>query len=225
MRKGVAMIELIFAIVIMAFTMLSLPMLMTQVKQSNSLAVQQESIAEIASHVNLIMTYPWDDVQTKATNEGYILLTVAGLPELKQKAGTQLRGSRTVVGSRLYSIDPLVASAALTLEPKAGVANPVDDVDDFDNLTYTLNVAAGDENDESDYIDQTATVSTTIDYGTFTAPGGTDIVVTNTGTQAASSNVKIISGTLNKVGTNKTIVLRAYSANIGGYNSEVIGGF
>ena len=56
MRKGVAMIELIFSIVIMAFVFAALPKIMTQVKHASTFGVKQESIALLATQVNLVMS-------------------------------------------------------------------------------------------------------------------------------------------------------------------------
>jgi len=44
-RKAIAMIELIFAIVVMGIVMLSAPMLVNKATQSSYVALQQESIA------------------------------------------------------------------------------------------------------------------------------------------------------------------------------------
>ena len=69
MRPAVAMIELIFAIVIMAIVLLSAPMLISTASKSGFIAIQQEAINEAASQVNIIMGHHWDE---GAANDLYL---------------------------------------------------------------------------------------------------------------------------------------------------------
>jgi len=61
LRPAIAMIELIFAIVIIGITLLSAPMIISQSVQSINTNLKQEAIAAAASQISLILTYPWDE--------------------------------------------------------------------------------------------------------------------------------------------------------------------
>ena len=76
MRPAIAMIELIFAIVIMGIILMSAPMLISTATKSGYVAIQQEAINEAASQINMIMGYHWDE---GSSNEFFIdpILTVS----------------------------------------------------------------------------------------------------------------------------------------------------
>jgi len=60
-RKAIAMIELIFAIVIMGIVLLGIPNLVNVSTSSGFTSLQQEAIATASSQINLIMTKNWDE--------------------------------------------------------------------------------------------------------------------------------------------------------------------
>ena len=69
------MIELIFAIVIMAIALMSAPMLIRTSTQSSMVALQQESIAAAVSQMGMIMTAEWDHRDTNGTAGEPVLTT------------------------------------------------------------------------------------------------------------------------------------------------------
>ena len=83
MRKGIAMIELIFAIVIMGIVLLSAPTLISTATQSGLVAVQQEAIAASSSEIGMILTRDWDEAGTDETTESPILIVNNGDAELE----------------------------------------------------------------------------------------------------------------------------------------------
>jgi len=74
-RHAIAMIELIFSIVVMGLVMLSAPMLINKATQSSYVALQQESVAALATQLNTIMTTQWDENDTNATRGEPVLRT------------------------------------------------------------------------------------------------------------------------------------------------------
>ncbi len=60
-RPAIAMIELIFAIVIMGIVLMSAPMLISVATKSGYVAILQEAIHEASSQVNMIAGYHWDE--------------------------------------------------------------------------------------------------------------------------------------------------------------------
>ncbi len=55
-KSGIAMIELIFALVIMGIVLLPSPMLIQQSIKSSFVALQQESISEVATHTAILLS-------------------------------------------------------------------------------------------------------------------------------------------------------------------------
>ena len=227
MRKGIAMIELIFAIVIMSFVMLSLPIIIMQVKQSNSLAIKQESIALISSQVNLILTYQWDDVQTRGNNQSFILKTNSGVSGLEYNLGTNLKGNRTAfINSRRYSTESLFASDKLILEKDKTATFLTDDIDDFNGKTMTLLIETSEETSDSKYLDTKVNINTAINYANYTGDmNNPNITLVNSGSASKSTNIKSIDALLTTIKSKNKMRLKAFSTNIGGYNTETRGGF
>ncbi len=217
LRPAIAMIELIFALVIMGITMMSAPMLISQASKSNYTSFQQESIAIIASHTNALLTYAWDEQNTesKIQYENTILRVTNGNVALSET-------NRTIPGKRKYSTNP-AAVATTALGADANDTQP-DDVDDFSgvtrSLTATINATIGD----GEYIDQNISLATQVNYiQENTVNYATNTIVYNLPqtTQATSSNIKFITTTLTSTSpsselSDKNIVLRAFMCNIGG---------
>ena len=75
-RKAIAMIELIFAIVIVGIALLSVPNLIYRATESGYTAMQQEAIAAAASDISLILTKRWDEANTDPRLPAIILTQV-----------------------------------------------------------------------------------------------------------------------------------------------------
>lgn len=202
-RPAIAMIELIFAIVVIGITLLSVPLMVNQASQSSYTTLQQEAIAAAASDISLIMTREWDDANTNDTLDSTILTTASS--NYDQTARTNLR-SRTY-----FSSTGGTRAASTTIGADTG---DLDDIDDVHGLNTTLTSMGG-----SDLIDQTMTIATSVSYlndGT-TSPVGTSALGT-------TSNIKGITITLTSGGTTtelqKQIKLNAFSSNVGSYKLE-----
>ncbi|KIM02463.1 MAG: hypothetical protein KN64_14980 [Sulfurovum sp. AS07-7] len=76
-KNGIAMIELIFAIVIIGVTLMSAPMLINQSINSSNIAMQQEAITATASHNGMILTKYWDESGT-ITQDGQSPILATG---------------------------------------------------------------------------------------------------------------------------------------------------
>ena len=242
LRPAVAMIELIFAIVIMGIVMMSAPMLVSTATKSGYVAIQQEGINEAASRVNMIMGYPWDEQNTNGNHIPPILITnspTAGLGEVAVNVGGVLIQTGRRVGipaqsERTYIAGPgglrFAASNPLGSDP-AGEAP--DDIDDFiGNTNLVLIGAAG----AIDYVER----GNNINIATQVAYATDNVLAPNTYNSAAityvpfvpapagqTSNIKSITVTLTRAAAaaavnelRKTIILRAFSCNIGGYKFE-----
>jgi hypothetical protein len=232
LRKGIAMIELIFAIVIMGIVLMSAPMLVSQASNSGLVMVQQEAIAAASTNIGMILTRHWDEQDTNESMESPILVA-NGSSELNEatdadgnltgrRAGTPVLSYRsflTSLGGRLN------ASAVLGAE-----SGDDDDIDDFNGQTITLGTPATADattTEVGDYADTSLQLATAVSYindgsgyngssMTFNSPFGS--------AAAGTTNIKAVSTTVTSgshdaaLGTN--ITLRAFSCNIGTYQLE-----
>jgi len=234
-RPAIAMIELIFAIVIMGIVMLSAPMLLSTASKSGYVAIQQEAINEAATKVNMIMGYHWDERSSDELYLDPILHVTSGSSDLdpsdvnaSRRKGTPNESYRSFV--RSDGTDNLNASLLSSFGATADGDADEDDIDDFDGSS-TLTLI---EDSSSDYVEDntTITISTVIAYNSDTLNTGNynqNSITYNPFTAVTTpatdtTNVKSIIVTLGSSSgldeLNKTIILRAFSCNIGGYKLE-----
>ncbi len=230
LRPAVAMIELIFAIVILAIVMMSAPQLISTSTQSGYVAVQQEAINEASSQVNMILGYSWDENNTDEIYLPSILRVTHGDSGLNE-SGTSGRRAGTPAQSyrSFYRADGQVFNAS-AIGPDGGDR---DDMDDFNGANNLVSI----ESSNSDYIEtDTINIATTVSYGSD-APAGTTGPYNNLGgdTQISYSpdfssaatpttNIKFITVNLTSTSSlselDKNITFNAFSANIGGYELD-----
>lgn len=228
-RAAIAMIELIFAIVIMGIVLMSAPMLISQAAQAGLVSVQQEAIVAGASELGMILTRHWDEQDTNESLYSPVLNTAENIAALKEATDTDgnLTGRRvgtpTLSNRSFLTSDAtrLVASTDFTAE------GDFDDIDDFNNNVTTLNVVDGTTTTTQvgDYIDTSLNVATSVTY--ISAPNigyNAETVSFNdpfATTAGGTSNIKaIVTNTTSgshdaELGTD--ITLRAFSCNIGTY--------
>ena len=220
-HKAIAMIELIFAIVIIGITLLSIPNLVYKASESGYTTIQQESIAAAASDLSLILSREWDEVGTSDEFHTPILETTDGASSLSRSARPKEGRSRsffTGIGG------PYSASS---------IANDgdFDDIDDAHAQTAELHLIDG----TKDLIDVNISIYSTVDYVVDTSDTGddwnstSDLVFSSpfaaTASLTNSSNIKRISLTLTSNSpieelADKEIVFTAFSCNIGSYKLE-----
>ena len=239
LRTGIAMLELIFAIVILGIVMMSAPTLISTATTSGYVALQQEAIATAAAEMGMILTHHWDERDTNESNSAPILLTqgdgnlnetiILPAPPLTplpsgRRPGTPTSSKRTFItslGGRL--------SASTVLGSDLGDR---DDVDDFMGNSGLINYENTDTL-EGDTVDINITIATTVAYisdiptsspGTTYNGGGTLLTLNdpfNTAAANPTSSIKHVRIRLTTSNTNeeldKQIVLNAFSCNIGTY--------
>jgi hypothetical protein len=234
MRRAVAMIELIFAIVILGIVLMSAPMLISTATQSSYVALQQEAIASASAEIGMILTHQWDEGNTDSTRTASILVSVNGNDDLDQqmvgaiptgrRAGTPSSSSRRFFDSLGGEIN---ATAPVNLGSDAG------DTDDIDDFITNATTALTDEESTStligDVVDKEITVAVTVNYLNDTPGGSTyagtgDTLTYNTpfdNNVTTDSNIKQVQVRLQTASPEaelqKNIVLNAFSCNIGTY--------
>jgi len=179
LRPAIAMIELIFAIVIMGIVLSSAPMLISTASTSGYVALQQEAIAAGATKIGLILTHHWDEADT---TPGYAPILSTATDAFSGLA-TTLDGGGLATGRRAgttntpeaRSFFSIISAAAVNTTPALnlggdGAADPNgnDDIDDFIQAAAATLVAGTTgvvtTNATGDYVDRTMTTAIAVNY-------------------------------------------------------------
>ena len=221
-RPALAMVELIFALVIMGIVLLGAPMLISTATKGTAVALQQEGINEAVSRVNMILTYEWDENVLDNSCAPPVLHVHSGDPELEENAGTARRfGIPLTTKSRTFKCGNIELDAS-SIGMEGTVIN---DIDDFSNksISEVLTGTGGTNYIETDTVNIITNVyyaSDSTDYSgssvTYNFSPGTSL--------ANSTNIKAIFVNLKSTSTvnelTKDIKLHAFSCNLGGYEYE-----
>ena len=225
MRPAIAMIELIFAIVIMGIVLMSAPRLISTAAKSGYVAIQQENINEAATRINMIMGYHWDENNVDDRFLAPILGFTTVNTDLSEfgTTGRRLGTPQTSYRSFIRSdgTDDLNASTTLGSD---GSGEVEDDMDDFIGDTNLTQI----ELSNIDYIETVSiNIATNIAYNADSVTGGynqSDIVFNPFIAAGGTTNIKSITTTLTTTSSfeelDKEIVLRAFTCNIGEYRLE-----
>ncbi len=243
-RPAIAMIELIFALVIMGIALLSAPTILNMSIQSSNTALQQESIAAAASKISLILTYPWDEGDTTDNTGHGILRTTNGDVELS-RAQRPVVASKVPYASRDWNNPALGQTEFATPENNFGNGRDLmanNDIDDFDGTRAQLMLYRNDERslltqNEGEYTKGTNfDMNTLVNYANdATNFNNAAIIFNNPFTRlnipGGSSNIKLVTVTLvparNAAGQEEiqdNVTLRAFACNIGNGALSMING-
>jgi len=225
MRKGISLIELVLAIVVIAISVMSVPMMLQQGAKSDSFSMMQEAILAARTKMGNILSYKWDDNATDGNNsEGRLraLDVFAGDPALDRN-GTYYPERRI---GHVYG-DLRRKMMANPTYPSDNVDANITDLNDFDNVSITLSaVAASSATDNFDYLDVDLNLTSHVYYISDMTTGGTDYNDTNISfvfdpstkhsitNNADSTNIKMIE--LEVTSQNyQTFLFRTFSCNLG----------
>ncbi len=224
MRNAIAMVELIFAIVIMGIVMMSAPMLISQASQSSLQVVVQEAIAADASELGMILTRDWDESGTDETIESPILAVTNGDLELEMAlfpdGNSSGRRAGTPTGSTRTSFSSIGTELSATLE---GAFNDGDgdDIDDFNGQSTPL---TGTRYALGDLADVNITINTTVKYISDSPTAGTynsELLTFNNpfdnNVTGVTTNIKSVTSQVSSDNLDTAIKLQAFSCNIGTY--------
>lgn len=208
-RKGIAMIELIFALVIIGIVLMSAPMLIQQSISSGNVALQQEAIAAAASQTSIILSMHWDENNnSNSAGVSPILFVNKNNTEafyfehnLTAAIDNPPRGAINVSGRNTNDTGNHIPATQLaqwgTDEANETLLTRFDDVDDYHNTDLNLTVFNGETTtaDIGDYVDISLTMHTDINYAEDRPNGGllnnTDITITPTGTKGRINSTSI----------------------------------
>jgi len=238
-RKGIAMIELIFALMIMGIVLMSAPMLIQQSIRSENVALQQEAIAAAASQASIVLSMHWDENNSNiAIGESPILDTNRApfdFNTTNPPLGLVGVSGRNSLNSGVTISPTLPANfgrdETADIDTNESDYTDFDDVDDYNNSSFGLLVFNNEQTtaDIGDYIDANITMSTTINYtedrvntGDTTNLHGTTIALNgniNSTPIGVITNIKFIHVNLTSNSgideLEKNITLEAFSCNIG----------
>lgn len=234
LRPAIAMIELIFAIVIMGIVMMSAPMLVSTASTSGYVAMQQEGIQEASAQMNMMLSYPWDEQNANLSLDRIVLRTTTNTFPPVLPVGIPQRRAGTPVSSQRQFIDSAGNPERNATKPiNLGIeGTTIDDIDDFIDDSSDLILP---ENDDvnSNYIQKmgdlviakTVNYALDIDAGIYNATDLTFTPFVNTAGATDTTNIKEIQVTLTSAAgqateLDKNITLRAFSCNIGSYALE-----
>lgn len=227
LRPGIAMIELIFAIVIIGITLLSAPLILNMSIQSSNVAMQQESIAATASELSLILTYPWDEGDTNDTTGYGILRVTNGDSDLN--ITNRLTNDINETYARRFNTGTERLNASLPATFGNADTTNNNDIDDFDGNTRGVSLYLNSEEsflsqNEGEYLKgENFSLTTTITYGVdtanYTAASGVDFNNPFAPAAAGSTNIKLIhvelSDNTGEIEHNQSISLYGFACNIG----------
>ena len=237
-KKAIAMIELIFALVIMGIVLMSAPMLIQQSIKSSNIALQQEAIVAAASQTSIVLSMHWDENNTKVpAGESPILdinktappsstmNIVAGNIVNKLTMSVPYTFPPDGLGGGVYgrtipdtnNTNTRFPSTVLGRDFNETDYTKFDDVDDYDGSSFGL-MLFNNENTSADigeYVDTNISIATTVDYTQETA-------VSTSTVGGNPSNVKFITVNLTNNRKDipeleKNITMEAFSCNIGTY--------
>ena len=234
-KKGVAMVELIFALVIMGIALMSAPMLIQQSIQSSNVALQQESIAALASHTGILLTKYWDEGDANLSNGVAPIITlhnpIATMPFTTTPfAFAGIKAENNITGRTTTISENNIIASVIGQDHGIDDFNDIDDYSGHDVLLTIFNEEESTVGELGDYIDVDINISTQVTFADDRPTGGlspvtnssNNIFVTQSLTGITQSNIKFIETTLTSnssaIELQKNIVLRAFSCNLGTYS-------
>ena len=205
-RRGIAMIELIFALVIIAIVLLSSPMLINQSMSSSFVALQQEAIAAAASQVSILLSKQWDEANTN---------TVAPIISLNTPNPSPFNNSFNGLGTNVVARVATDGGGAAVVcsrigsdgnETEANASLSYDDIDDYDGFNMSVSVFInhlGDAESTSaatgDYVDVNLSISNSITFADD-APNGAPIWLVNSSGEIEAGNTIFSTQDIRSVG-------------------------
>ncbi len=218
-KRAIAMIELIFALVIMGIVLMSAPMLIQQSIKSTNVALQQEAIVAASSQTAIILSMHWDE-----NNSNVVAGESPVLDANRSGYSFPPDGLTGVLGRNTQEANATLTPSIIgTTDANETVYTDFDDVDDYDGSSFGLMLFNNESSspDNGEYIDNNISINTTVRYTKESA------VLEDIST-GSFSNIKAIRVNLTSNSgvseLEKDITFNAFSCNIGTYsvNGEVL---
>ncbi len=231
-KNGIAMIELIFALVIIGIVLLSAPMLIQQSINSGYVTLQQEAIAAASSHAGILVSKHWDEGDANNTTG------VAPIITLNTQQSNSPFNFGGIIDVNTSSRTSAIADNNISASPIGTDGNETspdlyDDIDDYNNKDLNLTIFNGETTtaDIGEYVDQNITIKTIVTFANDRTKTNSDFnnsivainnIYLNRDLGGVESNIKFIQINLTTKNSiipelEKNITLNAFSCNLGTY--------
>ncbi len=221
MKRGFSLIEVVFSIVIIAISLMSVPMLLKESAKSNEFSMMQEAILATSTKMGNILSYSWDKNSYDSSNKILRTLDVLNGDSELDRVTTGANDNNLRVGHifadkrrRFFdNINPGAKNPDTTIT----VANK-QSLNDFHGETTTIGGSGG-----FDYKDAGMSMTSNVYYVSDSAnynqtnfvanitPSTTNPITSN----AQSTNIKMVEVNTTMPTLGQSIILRSYLANIG----------
>ncbi len=228
-RAAFSLIELVLAIVVIAISVMTIPLMLQQGAKNNQFTALQESIFAARTKLGDILTFRWDQNSLEGSEIIRVLDVNAGDSELARDLASQDGNRRIghIAEDKRRRFKDLNTSAPqrypTSVVDKDSDGNP-DDIDDFQNEQTSVNfVGTGSSPGSYDYLDKELNITTQLSY----LPDQTDYNATDINftfdvankrnlTTPNATNIKMITlSVTSALNDNKPFVFRSFSSNIG----------
>ncbi len=218
-RSGFSLIELVFSIVVIAISLMTVPLMLNQGAKSNQFSLMQESILAAHTKMGNILSFKWDENSGDENGTIVRVLDVtAGDSQLDRKTAAVRRVGHIHDDLRRRMQDKetnATAPDALGIE----VADLYDDIDDFNGKSVIVAPAPAIQKGKFDYLDADLNLTTSVKYISDDVNySQKDIAfdfnashVITTG----STNIKMVELNATSVNSDTPFVFRMFSSNIG----------
>ncbi|RUM66217.1 MAG: hypothetical protein DSZ05_04670 [Sulfurospirillum sp.] len=224
MRRGVSLIELVLAIVVIAISVMSVPMMLQQGAKSDTFSMMQEAILAARTKMGNVLSYQWDDNDRDGNNTDgrlRVLDVSAGDPALD-------RNNTYYDERRIGHIfgDLRRKMMATPTFPSTVVDVNITDLNDFHGKSVQLSTeGVSTATDTFDYLDHDLNLTTHVYYISDAPAAGSDYNDTVVNfvfdasnrwsiTDVNSTNIKMIE--LDVSSNNyQSFIFRTFSSNLG----------
>jgi prepilin-type N-terminal cleavage/methylation domain-containing protein len=219
-REGFSLIELVLAIVIIAISLMSIPLMLQQSSKSDSFALVQESILAARTKMGNILSFKWDENSTDTIGSMSVIRALDvtnGASDLNRSGSGIRRRGHVFANLRRRMFDTPVY-------PTSAIEGGLDDVDDFHGQSVVVSATVDTNLSSLDYLDVDLNLSTQVSYLNINSVdyNNTEINVTFDVTQKfllsslKSTNIKMIELTATASGgRNQSFLFRSFTCNIG----------
>ena len=197
-KSAFTLIELIFAIVIIGISMISLPMMTQAISKGIEGNLVQEAIFAASAELNQVVSYHWDENSVENSNN---LAKVVWSSATDCDATTKLRLGHVNQPLHRRCLDDSTKRPTMALDG-------LNDIDDTINTIAVTLFEGGSATTSKGYKKDYSSTTNVIyaDFGSQTIANPTN---------AASKNMKKITVTISDTSGNTVTLLNTYSANIG----------
>jgi len=217
LKKAFSLIEVVFAIIIISISLMSVPMLLKQASKSDEHSIIQESVLAASTKIGNIISYPWDDSSYDTTNKILRVLDVStsGDSELQRDTSSVNKNYRVghiVADKRRRFFDSV--AYPMGRFPTSGTA-AYNNISAFNGKTVTIGASGA-----YDYKDNGITLSSKVYFINDKTNYSLQNIVfnLNTSSVANSTNIKMIELNTTSPLLGKSFILRTFMCNIGQSN-------